>query len=319
MRWYLSSALILLAAVPAIASPLDPKAIDAEAKWYVHIDLDAARASKLGGHVRKEMTSRLAEFPWLQNRIEEEIARVGFDPFNDLHGVTSYGRTLEHYRSVLVINANANREKLTTELKKKADYQTLRYNDHELHSWVDRKGKDVEVPVALAFAGDSKYVIGRSLDAVKLALDILDGKQASLKSENIAVPSDAILYVKATGLADAKLPKHSAILQQAEQISLSLRNTDGQLQIATQVVTIKPETAQQMKSVVDGMRALVELKAADEECVKFALGGLQASVKDSTFDIEWKVSDDQLLTLVDKRKDEIRHHFEKKWKHGKPH
>ena len=69
------------------AEPLDVKQINADAKWAVHVDFDAARAST----VLQNAYQLLAEkHPELGQKLAEAREKWQFNP-DDLHGVTFYG------------------------------------------------------------------------------------------------------------------------------------------------------------------------------------------------------------------------------------
>ena len=78
------------------AEPLDLKQVDADAKWAVHVDLDAARASTVlqnayqlpVGETPGNRTERLAEAP----------RKVAIRSRADLHGVTFYGQQFKKRR-----------------------------------------------------------------------------------------------------------------------------------------------------------------------------------------------------------------------------
>ena len=82
-------ALVLGLAAAANAAPLDPKQVPAEAKWLMHVDVDAMRQATV---VQKAWKKGLEMHKEAQQHLDKLKTAIGMDICKDLHGVTAYGR-----------------------------------------------------------------------------------------------------------------------------------------------------------------------------------------------------------------------------------
>ena len=102
------AALALFAAVGQ-AAPLDSKNVAADAKWVVHVDVDAVRDS----HVVKKAFETC---PLLKNDSGKHFDmirdKIGVDLRKDLHGITLYGRDTDKTHGVAIVFATVNQKLL---------------------------------------------------------------------------------------------------------------------------------------------------------------------------------------------------------------
>lgn len=123
----LASVGLLLTAIPAAAEPLNPKHVSAEAKWVIHIDLDALTETTLVERVRSKHPQLVQGVKhWFQENF-------GIDPGEDLHGVTMSGQSYKEHSGSLVLLADYDQEKVEAELKKKDKVETETWNDHTIY------------------------------------------------------------------------------------------------------------------------------------------------------------------------------------------
>ena len=100
MKFFASAfALMALYAAVGQAAPLETKNIAADAKWVVHVDVDAIRDSKI---VQKafETCPELKESGKHFDMIRDKI---GVDLRKDLHGMTLYGPDTDKTHAVAIV------------------------------------------------------------------------------------------------------------------------------------------------------------------------------------------------------------------------
>ncbi|HEX4000739.1 MAG TPA: hypothetical protein VHX65_19480 [Pirellulales bacterium] len=126
------------AAVSAQAAPIEPADIATGAKWFVHIDFDAARDSKVGQRIHEEALKN--------DHVKKELAKMqdelGMDPQKDLHGATLYGTSFTPHKGVLIVYATADKAKFMAHLKAKPDFMALKTEDGKetLYTWTEHMG-----------------------------------------------------------------------------------------------------------------------------------------------------------------------------------
>lgn len=119
----------------AVAAPLDAAAVASGAKWFFHVDFDAARETKVGEAIHAKALK--------DEHVKKALAKLqdelGFDPQKDLHGATLYGTTFKPHTGVLILYATADKDKFMKHLKAKPDFIALKTADgeHEIYTWTE--------------------------------------------------------------------------------------------------------------------------------------------------------------------------------------
>src|SRR3954469_13304252 len=102
----LSSVSVLVAAISAFAGPLDKSKISADAKWLLHLDVEAFRRSALGDHV-------IGHF--LQPMIDgnEQVKKLNLSiSVQNISSLTAYGSAFEkNGQGVLMLTTTADVKK----------------------------------------------------------------------------------------------------------------------------------------------------------------------------------------------------------------
>ena len=125
------SALTLSAGLQA--APLNQSDVGNNAKWLLHIDFDAAHASKIG----EDMRSHMLEHEGVKKAIEKIKTDLGMQLPQDLHGVTLYGSELKPHTGVMIIYAKADKDKVMAKLKAKPDFKSVKDGSYEIYSFTE--------------------------------------------------------------------------------------------------------------------------------------------------------------------------------------
>ena len=103
MKLALLGASILFSLVqPVCAGSLEPKRVDGEARWLMHVNFDAFRETLLGKKIRREKLDQ----PGVKQLLELAKDRYGIDLRDGLHGLTLYGLGFEKNQGVAVLSAH---------------------------------------------------------------------------------------------------------------------------------------------------------------------------------------------------------------------
>jgi len=302
--WGIVAAMVLGLVSTAAAAPLEVKQVSAEAKQVVHVDVDAMRNSLLVQRAYDAVTQR---WPDAQSRFDDVtdlVNHLGIELERDLHGVTFYSLEVGKPEGVLLVDAVVDQQALLEKADQAPDHEKTTYGKYELHSWTDAKGKRHEHPMVGTLARPSLLVFAPTVDQVKAALDVLDGKSPSLAGKEspltAKVPEGTMLLVRVVGLAGAHLPWKSPVVTECESLSLLIGENDGKVSLAGKLAAKTKETADQIKAIVDGGRATAELRAANDAEVVKLLKAVKVELADTTMSVELSAPVDDVWTLAEK-------------------
>ena len=167
---------------------------------------------------------------------------------------------------VLIIHAKVDPAPLLKLSVLAPDHKVTKYGAYELHTWaIKHNGKTH--PGAGAFHKSEGIVVASSVEELKAALDLIDGKGASLSSDSPLagrVPAGTTVMARVAGIADAKLPGKCPLAKQTAAVRFSMGEHDGQSFFRARATMTNPEVVGQLKAVVDGGRALAQLGCQDE-------------------------------------------------------
>jgi hypothetical protein len=289
--------LSLALARPAAAEPASLAAVPADAVWMMHLDMDAARESTV---VRRMHDRAMAMHPQCEAMIAMAKAMTGMDPRTDLHDVTVYGLDTDKRNAVMVVRAKANRQLLEKMVEKARDHRTMEHGGRTLHSWTHRGRKgDTGHTVVGAFQADDRMVFARSADAVKMALDVLDGKKRAYKEGPLAggIKAGSILVARAAAVdPNTKCP----VLRQGRGFRVAVGEHDGRSFYRAKLDMKSAEAAGLTEDVVDGFEAVVQLRWAEDALAMKLLSGLRTETAGDTCTISWDAAADDVWTAVDK-------------------
>lgn len=285
---FLALLLSLSATTPIQADPLDRGQVAAEAKWVIHVDMDAARSSTaLKKRYQEKMKGERAK-----EHLEKVVKMTGMNPLKDIKSLTAYDSQFKRHSGVAIVEANnIKRDKLHSLFKKKhPDHKTTKAGKHTIYSWTAHKGGKHKREASGAFYGDSTIIMGTNVDQVKGAIAVLDGKAKSLGKDSplaVATPKGTVLWLAAAGIAGSETPFHSQLIRKSERLSGALGENDGKLFYRGMLMTDSAEAANNVKAIIDGFRALISLNHGADTSTGKVLSGLKVSTEKKTVNIEW--------------------------------
>ena len=290
-RFAALTVIVFLSAGPALAGPMVPKDLRSDTKWFGHVDFEAVRSLKLVQNFK----DKCPVYQKCQAKMQELAKKLGMNPMEDVLGATIYSnRYGGHVGVCLVYVKTLDQQKMVSLLKEKhPDYKTSEYGSRTLYLWtVKHHGKKTDLTGT--FASDKLIVIGDIDEQVKAALDVLDGKiqglakdapllkgispSALFASRGIDVPED---YRKTT-----KCP----VLHNCKAATAVLMETSGQITGKYEFATVSEETAKNFKAIVDGLKAMGELRYSDIPAAKKVVDGLKCCTKGDTFTAAFSTS-----------------------------
>ncbi|HUT90948.1 MAG TPA: hypothetical protein VMY37_15710 [Thermoguttaceae bacterium] len=113
------------------AEPLASTHVPADAKWLVHIDVDAIKTGK----VARAIGALWLNLPAGAEHLKRVGAVVGLDPAEDLRGITIYGGQYAEPAAVVILRTKVDRKRLMAFLEAAPGYRIHSYGEHELVEW----------------------------------------------------------------------------------------------------------------------------------------------------------------------------------------
>ena len=137
-------------------------------------------------------------------------------------------------------------------------------------------------------------------------------------------PPERFLVARGINLSEAASLSPSPVLKQSETLGVTAGENHGEVFLHGKITTKTPETAQQIKSVVEGGRAMALLHhGSDAESAKM-INKLTVTAADNLVTVEFQAPTEEFATQawkalqkVDEMRKEFRKNFEEK-KKAKP-
>jgi len=253
---------LMLIAPNLRAGPLNPRWVPADAKWLVHIDVNAGLHSQVG----KAALDFALSNPDLKQALDKAQATLGMKLPSDIHDVTLYGRSFGP-DGVVIVHAALNRDKLLSLLQSTKNLKSSDLRSRTIYTWEDVNAKDsTDGPQtsAGAFIDENSVVLGHDKASIVAALDVIDGKQPALDSDSLLAhpaPPGTIGFIAAIDYIQVgNSPDRSPLVQKCQNGLLALGEHDKQAFMHAEITAQSAESAQQLTTMMRGLQALAELQ-----------------------------------------------------------
>jgi hypothetical protein len=286
---------VLLSAGFVSAGPIVPQDIGADAKWFGHVNFEAIHSMKLVQDLKGQCP---AHEHW-QAKMKELSEKLGMNPMEDVLGVTLYSNRYGGQIGVgLVYVKNLDRQKMLAMLKEKhPDHKTSEYGNRTLYTWtVKHHGKKMELTGT--FASDTLIAIGADAEMVKAALDVLDQKKPGLAKDAPllqGIPETALFASRGIDVPEEyRKTTKCPVLHNCKAATAFWTEKDGQIEGKYEFTTVSEATAKNFKTVVDGFKAMGELRFSDVPAVKKMMDGLTVEAQGESFTATYKASTEDI-------------------------
>jgi hypothetical protein len=316
----LGFAIVWSVASGAPAAPLELKQVAADAKWLAHVDIDAVRASTV---VQKAWTAGLQKYQDADNKLSFVQAMLNMDLTKDVRGITLYGREIGQPKAVTIVAANFDPDRILGLTRAIPGRETTKSGDYEIHSW-HGKHRDHEWAIAAVFRKQDQLLLANSVDDIKAALEVLDGKSAGLTTDAPLagnVPAGTTFLLRVRDIARANLHCKAPISHEIDSFRLVTGENDGQSFVRARLTMTSADVAGAALQAVQGWKAAASLFMSDELGRKFA-AAVSPKAHGNSVTVLWSASADDVWEGVQKiEKAVTRHMAEPKGaagKHGCP-
>ncbi len=250
----------------AFGGPLNKSAVPSNAKWVLHLDLDALHKTKTGGFVIDNiLDKKLTELKSKLQRNSAEKTTLSLS-FNNTSAITIYGTRFSQHgekEGILLIRTSA-------DLKKDLD---------SLGSILSTssEGKKItriqESPFLLYSLNGEGYVgvdvadtviVARTRDEVEAARQVLLGKNENLSANEsfakMASADGGFFFLGAVqGLADAPVPPNAQVLKETDGGRLVLGEKEDNIFADLLLQGKTAEAAMKIQQIFQGLAALGSL------------------------------------------------------------
>ena len=135
------------------------------------------------------------------------------------------------------------------------------------------------------FATDTLIVIGDDAEQVQAALDVLDGKKPGLAKDAPllkGISTKALFACRGIDIPETyRKTTHCPVLQNCKAATAVWAEKDGQITGKYEFATVSEETAKNFKAIVDGLKAMGELRYSDIPAVKKVMDGLKCMPRET--------------------------------------
>lgn len=272
------------------AGPLDRTQVAADAKWLLHVDIDALRKTQLGTSLMKTVVAEAGEDL-------KEDANIDLPALvKSTSSIMAYGtdyKSGKDGKGILVWQGSKEIEQIASAfLVQQAEATKAGSGNVKLA----REGAQ---PV-YAFGDDMHIVVrpggglilGRSVEQIDLATKVLEGKAASLKdkptfSEYATLPSGFFFMALAEGFnKDAEVPPQANVLKLADGGRLAVGESDGKLRVQLTLNAKDQDVTQQIQQVVQGLLAIATLSLGDEPDLQQLIRDTKVSTNEKRVSLE---------------------------------
>lgn len=298
---------VLLTAVPAFGGPLKQNQISGNASWVAHADYEQFHKTLIGKLIREELVKQGVE-----EKLGNFAAIFSFHPLDDIRNITIYGNGKEKENAVALIEAACDKDKLVSLVGMNPEYKQIEYGNLVVHSWVDEKKQDpnksgVERTYGCFFK-DDLVVLGSGLDAVKQAIDVLNGTSPNAANgvftQSSLSAQGAFFQVAANNVGEiAREQEQTAIamLKQTDKLGLVVGEDMGKFYIELNLTAKTAEIAQSLSKILDGMiafHALAALLEQDQSGLAALAKKIQLSCTDNVIQIHFNTDSQGVIAFL---------------------
>jgi len=292
---------VLLAAVPVQGGPLLKSQVSADANWVVHADYDLLNKTIIGQLIRAELASL-----GLEVKLQDFKTIFSFHPLDDVRDVTLYGSGDDREKAVVLIEGDFDQDTLVALVRMNAEYEEIEYGDVVVHSWVDENKKDP------GKAGQRMYgcvpkndlvVMGAGLEALKQAVDVLNGSAANAADgvfDQAALDTTGVFFqVAANAVGDvAEHQNNATLLKQADKLGVVVGEVEGTFYVDLTLSAKSQEIAQNLKKVVEGMIAFLTLAGSEQPVLAELAKKLELSTADNIVAIHFESDSAAIISFL---------------------
>ena len=258
-------------AITTLAGPLDKALVASDAKWVVHLDIEAFRASKLGSHIVTDILQPKLEASPLGKKSNLSIN------LTNLSSLTAYGPTFEKDgEGILILKTSADVKKDLDTLVGMAslsgdDEKMITMEQHAPFAIYKLKDNMLFTPMV-----GGTLVAAKSRQQLERAREIVSGNGETLAKTDAFktfpdVPKGFFFLGMAQGLNDeVKIPAQAQVLREADGGRLVIGENERNIFVNLVFRGKSEESTTKIQQVMQGIVALVSMSQQNKEVTELA-------------------------------------------------
>lgn len=252
LRWILAACLATCS-LTANAGPLDKGRISADAKWFLHLDMEQFGPS----HTCKVLLQDPKGGERLRNLLSHYQNLLGADPLKAISHITLYGEEITGSRGVALVGGTINSRAVAARLATYPAYSSRKNQKSVIHRWKD-PANNAALNACLYQSG--LLVITSDDTSMDAALDTLRGSRPSMAARkttilNIPPPAEGSFLVAASAgyAGSAPNPLKSMLLRNTTSTAMQVAESRGILDANIAMDAVSSDAAFQIHQVVNGL------------------------------------------------------------------
>lgn len=252
----------------ATAGPLKKDRVAAEARWLIHVDVEALLDSTAGGF----LLEHAEQFNIDLDDFDDMKRELGVDPRTDLKSITLYGTGDAPGEDAIIVAVTNDR--IDQAIEKLLDNDDVPIRRRALNGkpvyLIGGKGDRHYVSIQPLGAHRRIVVISDDKESFRNALDVIAGDAPSVSMGRSNIPADdpqegSLLFLS-VGDIDAFGDDNPAsqILRMSDGFTADIGEVDGVLKGRASLTAESPEIADNISSVLQGLVALGRLMATQQ-------------------------------------------------------
>ncbi len=234
------------------ASILPKSLIPADAEWVVHLDLAKFKSSHIGNLLIQE------EQGGIKKKAKAFYKQTSIELLKDVNSITIYGLGKKKQQTVMCLKGNFDKKYLLSLLEKVDTHREIAHGKHIIHKWNHSEYG--------LFVGEDLIFLAWNEEAIKTALDAVDGRSpnistSSLKSYADQIPGDAFFAALVKDIsALAGYSSKAVILKKAGSGLFTLTEKDEILNLRINATAQTPTDAMNMEQIIRGLMAVAQMQ-----------------------------------------------------------
>jgi hypothetical protein len=276
------------------ASTLPQSIIPADAEWVVHLDMEKFKSTHIGKLLIQEKKGGI------KKKAKAFYKQTSIDLLKDVNSVTIYGLGKEKQRTVMCLKGNYDKEYLLSLLDEADAHREIAYGGHTIHKWNHNEYG--------LFVGEDLIFLAWNEEAIKAALDVVDGKSekissSSLKSYADQIPGNAFFAALAKDIsALAGYSSKAVILKKAGSGLFTLTESDEILNLRINATAETAKDAANMEQIIKGLMAMAQMQL-EETYTELKLHEIvTVSTNNDKINIELNHPSEEIFKIITGRK-----------------
>jgi hypothetical protein len=276
------------------ASTLPKSLIPADAEWVVHLDMAKFKSSQFGDLLLQERKGGI------KKKAKVFYKRTSIDLLKDVTGVTIYGLGKQKQQTVMCLKGRFDKEYLLGLLENVDSHKEIAHGNHIIHKWNHNEYG--------LFVGEDLIFLAWNEDAMKSALDVVDGRSekissSTLKSYADQIPENAFFAALVKDIsALSGYSSKAVILKKAGSGLFTLTEKDEILNVRINATTETPKDAANMEQIIRGLMAMAQMQFEESYAGLNLSEIIEISTNNNKIKIELSHPSEEIFKIITGRK-----------------